>query len=809
MKTNEQAARTGWGSLSLRLSAVFVAGLVAAAFAMGYLFDRELADAAGKRELQHLQLGAERGADELARHVAQLRADVLFLAGTPPVQGIWRAQAGGGMDTVGGSSLGQWKERLERIFLSFAETRPEYFQLRLIGAQDNGRELTRVERTAGGLRVTPAAALQQKGERYYFREAARLSPGGIYLSPIDLNQEHGQISVPHVPTLRAATPVHDAAGNLFGVVVLNMDLRGPFEHAESFRSAGETVYIADEQGNFLRHPEPGRAFAFEFGTPFRLFDAFPEDADQLASALAAGDGFVELDSTERPVIGYVTTRPLTPEDPGRRLAYLVAEPKMQAFHATGLLSRNRLLAVGTLLALAIALVVLMVYRLTHALKALADASEAISGGDYRTPLPATGVGEIGRLVVSFGRMAEEVARREEALADLNRVLEQRVAERTAELTRQHALQQSILENIADGVVVADRDGRFLLWNRRAEQIVGAGPDQVAPERWTSHFGLFRNEAGDSVPTPELPLLRAIRGESCDNVELYLHNPKGDQGRWVQITARPLRDEDGAVAGGVAVILDVTENMRLRQREASHRAELAKVGRLAIRAEIASSAAHEMSQPIAAMSNYAGAALRLHRQGRLGDGELVDLMTRIEGLANQAGEILNRLRMLIRRQSRPLAPVDINQVAESCLDFLDERIRQQGIRVERRYGRDLPKPFGDPIELEHVLIQLVSNALEAMEGIAVAERRLSIATEHDPAAALVGIEVADTGRGVSPALADRLFEPWQTDKPDALGIGLSVAQSIIETCKGRIRMTNADTGGARFRIELPVCEEETA
>jgi two-component system sensor kinase FixL len=278
---------------------------------------------------------------------------------------------------------------------------------------------------------------------------------------------------------------------------------------------------------------------------------------------------------------------------------------------------------------------------------------------------------------------------------------------------------------------------------------------------------------------------------------------------VQITARPLLDEDGAVAGGVAVLLDVTETRRLRQREASHRAELAKVGRLAIRTEIASSAAHEMSQPIAAMSNYAGAALRLHRQGRLGDGELVDLMTRIEGLAKQAGEILNRLRMLIRRQSRPLAPVDINQVAESCLDFLDERIRQQGIRVERRYGRDLPKPFGDPIELEHVLIQLVSNALEAMEGIAVAERRLSIATEHDPAAALVGIEVADTGRGVSPALADRLFEPWQTDKPDALGIGLSVAQSIIETRKGRIRMTNADTGGARFRIELPVCEEETA
>jgi PAS domain S-box-containing protein len=807
MHGNEQATSNRWGSLSLRLSATFVAVLVTAAFAVGYLFDRELAEAVEQRELEHVRLHAERGADEVARFVRQLRGDVLFLASTPPIHGIRRALEGGGTDAVGGSTLGQWKERLQQIFLSFGEARPEYFQLRLIGARDDGRELIRVERTEQGLRVTPPEDLQQKGERYYFREAARLKSGAVYLSPIDLNREHGQISVPHLPTLRAATPVHDSAGNLFGVVVLNMDLSGPFERAESFRAAGEMVYIADELGNFLRHPEPGRAFAFEFGMPFRFADAFPDDADRILHTLSNGEGFIELHGPGDGRVAYLTTRAWNSEEPNRRLVFLVTEPMKEASQAGAFLRRDVLLGMGGLLAVAIVLIVAMVRRLTRSLTALAGASKAITTGNYRIALSAADGGEVGALAVAFRHMAREVENREEALADLNRELEQRVEERTAELARQHALQQSILENIADGVVVADRDGRFILWNLRAKQIVGSGPEEVQPEHWSSHFGVFRDEADNPIPVAELPLVRAIQGESSDNVELYLRNPKSEEGRWVQVTARPLLDTDGVIAGGVAVLVDVTENKHLRQRAASHRAELAKVGRLAVRAEIASSAAHQLSQPIAAMSNYAGATVRLHKQGRLGEGELIEFLTRIETLAKQAGEILNKLRALIRRRDLPAVPFDVNQVADSCLDFLSERIRQQGIRVERHYGRDLPKPVGDPIELEHVLIQLASNALEAMEGTALAEHRLSIATGHDPASALVSIEVADTGRGVSPELADRLFEPWQTDKPDALGIGLSVAQSIIETREGRIRMTRGDSGGALFRVELPVRPEE--
>ena len=146
------------------------------------------------------------------------------------------------------------------------------------------------------------------------------------------------------------------------------------------------------------------------------------------------------------------------------------------------------------------------------------------------------------------------------------------------------------------------------------------------------------------------------------------------------------------------------------------------------------------------------------------------------------------------------------MADSSLDFLGDRIKRQGATVERRYGRALPNIIGDPIELGQVLIQLISNALEAMENTMLSERCLSVSTAHDPEADIIVIEIADTGPGVSPELMEHLFEPWQTDKPNALGIGLSIAHMIVEGRKGRIRMERGEAGGALFRVELPVGRE---
>ncbi len=802
-----QATPVRWGSVSLRLSTVSVVLLVAAALAVGYLFDRGRSEALRQRELEHLRLHAERGADEFAHLARRLQRDVLFLSATPPIDGIRRALEGGGTDRVGGSSLAQWEGRLQQIFLAFAEARPEYAQLRLIGTVDGGRELVRVDRTAEGLRITPADGLQAKGDRYYFQEASRLAPGAVYFSRTDLNQEQGVISTPLQPTLRVATPVHDATGDLFAVVVLNMDMGQAFERVASYQDPAETLYIVDERGDFLLHPDPSVAFAFEFGEPFRLADAFPDHAERILAVRPGGGTYFELPGDDGARLAYATMRDFDPSDATRRLIVILTEPTDQLLEAVHLMRRESLIAMGGLLLLAAALLIIVVRRQTRSLRALASASETIAAGDYSVELPREDGSEIGSLVRAFRHMSAEVERRVEALAELNRNLEERVRERTRELSSQHHLQRLILESIADGVVVADRDGNFLLWNGKAEQIIGSGPEKVPPERWSDHFGVFRDESGELLAMDELPLVRAIRGESTVNAELYLRHPRRSEGHWIQVTARPLRDAQGQISGAVAVLVDVTEQKRLQAHLEGHRAELVKFGRLVLGAEIASTAAHQLSQPVAAICNYAGAAIRLHEQGRLGEPELGRVLARIERLSTQSGEILDRLRARIRRRERLNTDVDVNAVVASSLEFLRERIGRQGVKLECRYGTALPTIRGDPIELEHAVIQLGSNALDALEGTAQKERRLWIRTSHDPDAGSVRIEIRDTGPGVKAGIASRMFDPWETEKPGALGIGLSIAQTIVEAFGGRIRMERAAPRGALFRIDLPVPVEE--
>lgn len=794
-------------SLSFRLSVAFASLLVAAAFAVGYLFDRGRTQAAEEREREHLRLHGERGADVLVRSIEQLRSDVLFLAGTPPVKGIGRALEGQGVDLVRQLTQVQWEQWLQQIFLSFAAARPQYSQLRLIGIADHGRELVRVEQTDGGPEVVPRSRLQQKEDRYYVRDASRLDPGSVYLSRIDLNQEHDQISVPHVPTLRAATPVHGPSGQLFGVVVVNLDLRLPFARAVLHNDPTEYVYIIDEQGDFLLHPEPGRAFAHELGSPFRVEDAFPGNAGRILESVSDGGAFLRLSGPEGDLVAFVTARAWDPSVRERRLILVLTEPIEQVGQGAGTMRQQSLLGMAILLAVAILLVILAVRQLTGSLRGLARASDVIAAGDYQVELPAAR-GEIGRLVLAFRRMAEEVDRREESLAELNRGLERLVSERTAELERQRDLQQLILANIADGVIVTDRAGRFLLWNDKAVEIVGSGPKPIPPDQWPTHFGIFRDESLEPIPTAELPLVRAVRGEILSNQEVYLRNPASQEGRWVQVTARPLLTRDGEIGGAVAVLLDVSEQRKWRERVESNRARLVQVGQLALGAGIASSAAHELSQPVAAISNYAAAALRLREQGRLEETELVDLLTRIATLAKHAGEVLDKLRALIPPSRGEIRPFNVNEIVESCLEFLDPRIQQQGVSVERRFGGDLPRPTGDPVELTHVLIQLVSNALQAMDKPAVVERRLAIETGVDAAKGVIEIHVIDSGPGINPDQVDQLFQPWRTDKPDALGIGLYIAQTVLEKYRGTISLcaSEASADGAHFRVSLPTDRE---
>src|SRR5262249_46051013 len=156
-----------------------------------------------------------------------------------------------------------------------------YTQYRLIGIADGGREIVRVDRMGpgGAIHVVPDAELQRKGDRDYFKATIALPAGAVYSSPIDLNRENDAIEMTYVPKVRVASPVYSNDGKSpdgkpFGILIINVDMRSLFAPVRSGALAGGRIYVVNEHGDYLVHPDPQQEFGFEFGRPRRIQDTF-------------------------------------------------------------------------------------------------------------------------------------------------------------------------------------------------------------------------------------------------------------------------------------------------------------------------------------------------------------------------------------------------------------------------------------------------------------------------------------------------------------------------------------------------------
>lgn len=200
-------------------------------------------------------LGAEKM--RLNQSIKDLREDVLFLSRTPPVSGIMRAALNRGYDTRDGMSREKWEAQLQQVFSAFITGHPEYCQIRYIGVADRGREIVHVEIINGKSVIALSAELQQKADRDYFKKIAALREDQLYLSEFDLRQGHGVIYRPYMPSLRASVPIFSPDGKIFGMVIIDMEAGRLFEPATPGLPPGTQPYIANMQGQYLLHLDPG------------------------------------------------------------------------------------------------------------------------------------------------------------------------------------------------------------------------------------------------------------------------------------------------------------------------------------------------------------------------------------------------------------------------------------------------------------------------------------------------------------------------------------------------------------------------
>jgi PAS domain S-box-containing protein len=281
--------------------------------------------------------------------------------------------------------------------------------------------------------------------------------------------------------------------------------------------------------------------------------------------------------------------------------------------------------------------------------------------------------------------------------------------------------------------------------------------------------------------------------------------------YVRTSGKPLFDSNGTFLGYRGVSTDITASIRADQAEQALRkaqAELAHVTRVTMLGELTASIAHEINQPLAAVIANAEACLSwLDRNPSDLDAARRSVEWIIED-GNRASEVIRRVRALAKKTDVEKGSLDINDVASDAMALVQRELSSHEILPKLALAPDLPRTFGDRVQLQQVIINLVINAVEAMESVAGRRRELTIRSgRRDPDK--VFLSVTDSGVGIPDTDAERVFAPFFTTKSSGMGMGLSICRSIVEAHEGRLSASRNQEDGATFEFVLPVHEEDAA
>jgi len=257
----------------------------------------------------------------------------------------------------------------------------------------------------------------------------------------------------------------------------------------------------------------------------------------------------------------------------------------------------------------------------------------------------------------------------------------------------------------------------------------------------------------------------------------------------------------------AIVALLVQNARTRRAERAARAQLtqiAQLNRLAAAGELSASISHEIKQPLAAIAANASAALRWLGRATPDMGEARAALERIIGEAHRASDVIGDIRAMFKKAGDGKAPIDVNAVIREVLALARADLETSRVAVETDLPDGLPVVVGSPAQLQQVLLNVVTNAVEAMDQVAESARRLRVTSRPQDTDGVM-ITVEDSGEGIDPRVAKQIFEPFYTTKQQGMGLGLSICRSIVEAHGGRLTAAPGALHGLALRISLPTGE----
>jgi PAS domain S-box-containing protein len=395
-----------------------------------------------------------------------------------------------------------------------------------------------------------------------------------------------------------------------------------------------------------------------------------------------------------------------------------------------------------------------------------------------------------RWIASRGRAFPMSDGKPERLQGLSMDITER--KHTDEQLRQLSL---AVEQSPVAVLITDLEGRMIYVNRQFCEVSGYSLSECLGQ----NSRILKS--GESPAETYREMWACVTSGRTWRGEFHNRRKNGELYREWEVIS-PLIDAAGKITHFIGVKEDITAQRTAESEAKELRDALAHAGRVTLLGQLASALAHELSQPLGAILRNAEAAEIMLQEPSPDLEELRAIVGDILRDDHRAGDVIDRLRSLLKRGSMSPLPVDLGEVVGEVLALVRSDAAARHVRVESAIASNLPLVLGDRIHLQQVLINLLVNAMDAFEGVAH-DKRLVQVTIRMAGATAVEVEVADQGHGIAKEHLPRLFEPFFTTKHSGMGIGLPVSKTIIEAHQGKIWAENDPAGGARFRFTVPV------
>jgi PAS domain S-box-containing protein len=757
--------------------AAMVALVALTAATIGFLTYRNIEAVVLPRVLERIEAHIRLLAVELEASVRSARADAIGFRSAVAVHGIVKASRAGGVDPADGMTVSEWRNRLARRFVAELEAKPNYTQFRIIGMADGGREILRVDRSGpgGAIRIVTDAGLQRKGDRDYFLRTVGLPADGVDVSAVELNREHGAIETPHLPVLRAATPIHAPSGEPFGIVAINVELLSAFARIRSeAERVGGQVLLTNERGDYLVHPDTSKEFAFERGGTSRVQDDFPDLAAAVGSTAPPRPGIV----VDRRGIRYGAAAASVRLAQGPLVTLIELVPYWRISAATSAVRDSTLLAGLGAALMAIALSALLTRSLTRPLAQMTSAVEAFGrGGPIRVPTEASG--EIGVLARAFDRMGADVH------------------EKTVALEREIEERRRLFETSLDLILVVSRTGGIQRASPACRTILGYEPEEMVGRNGIEFVH------PDDLEATRAEMRSARAGKQTRNFETrYVHK----HGHAVTLSWTGVWSEPEQLHFFIG--RDMTERIRLEQ-QLRHSQRMDAIGQLT------GGVAHDFNNiltVITGMIDILADAVRA-------DPALSGIVKMMDEAAERGSELTRHLLAFARKQ--PLQPrrTRINTLITGTTALLRPTLGEQ-IEIEVTLEENAWDAFVDPAQLTATLLNLAVNARDAMPdggkltietgNVVLDDSYCAVLSDVSPGFYAL-IAVSDTGSGIPAAIRDKVFEPFFTTKAAGrgTGLGLSMVYGFVKQSGGHIKIYSEEGHGTTVKIYLPRADGHSA